>query len=288
MPTVPTIRTVIQVAKICQYLYDRAIEKSLFYNNQVLDKHRPGLIYMTRKDVEWMYNKNPSEPSLPKASEYLYGICAPFISQALTIIANNKQAPPVITGPSNQTVNVGGNATFSVSVVSSLPVTYQWYDYLGNLIPGATSPSYTLTNAQSTDSGHTFFVRATNAAGTNTSGTATLTVTANIIGYVYYGDTDYSIPLQNGVDNITYLFTFSITNGQPLSVQFPVAIESKFVVIKYPNSQSAKTHFDNPPVDSGPIPGFALNSTNIGSWRYVYSRTGNPFTANPSNLITLS
>lgn len=286
---VPDTPTVIQIAKICQYLYNRALSKNRFYNGQQIDPNRPVLLYITRKDVEYLYNTNPSDAGLFKVASYLFGLCAPFIQQALQIINNLSASAPVITGPANQSVNVGGNATFSVSVVGSGPFTYQWYDFNGSPISGATSSSYTLPNAQLTDSGHTFFVRVVDSNGKSaTSSVATLTVTAVIIGQVYYGDMDYSTDLSNGIDNVPYIFTFNITHNAAFPIQFPVPISSKFIVIKYPNTEPVKNHYDNPPIDNGPIPGFAINSNSFGSSNYAFSRNGNPFTLNASNILTLS
>jgi len=84
--------------------------------------------------------------------------------------------PPAITsGPSPVSITAGSIATFNVSATGTAPLTYQWLRG-GSPIGGATSASYSLNNAQLTDSGSTFSVTVTNAAGTATSGTALLTV----------------------------------------------------------------------------------------------------------------
>ena len=61
--------------------------------------------------------------------------------------------PPVITTqPTNQTVAVGGSATFNVTATGSLPLSYQW-NFNGTNIVGATNTSLPLTNVQSVLSG---------------------------------------------------------------------------------------------------------------------------------------
>src|SRR5437660_7841183 len=50
------------------------------------------------------------------------------------------QGPVITQQPQNQTVNVGGSATFMVSVSSGTSVSYQWRFNGGN-ISGATIPS---------------------------------------------------------------------------------------------------------------------------------------------------
>ncbi len=94
-------------------------------------------------------------------------------------IAYSASLPPIITlQPSSQLVSVGFSATFSTSAGGEPPLSYQWQRN-GVNIAGATSASYTLNNAQTTDSGARFRAVVTNARGTATSNEAVLTVTTN-------------------------------------------------------------------------------------------------------------
>jgi glucose/arabinose dehydrogenase len=87
--------------------------------------------------------------------------------------------PPAIgTHPQPVTVPVGRSATFSVSATGTAPLSYRWQRN-GVDIPGATSSSYTLSNAALTDDGARFRVVVSNGSGSATSNEATLTVTAN-------------------------------------------------------------------------------------------------------------
>jgi glucose/arabinose dehydrogenase len=88
------------------------------------------------------------------------------------------EAPLVTQQPQDQTVSVGGTATFTVGASGTAPLSYQWYRG-ANPIGGATSSSYSLTNAQLSDSGAQFRVVVTNGFGNATSNFATLTVVAN-------------------------------------------------------------------------------------------------------------
>jgi glucose/arabinose dehydrogenase len=90
----------------------------------------------------------------------------------------NSQPPAVTSQPASSTVPVGASATFSVSASGSTPLTYQWQRN-GSNISGATGSSYTLANAQLSDSGAQFRAVVTNGFGTATSNAATLTVTSN-------------------------------------------------------------------------------------------------------------
>lgn len=86
----------------------------------------------------------------------------------------------VTTAPQNVSVAEGKNASFSVSVTGSAPITYQWRQN-GAVISGATQSSYTFPAAKLTDSGKTFSVTISNAAGAITTPAATLTVTTAMV-----------------------------------------------------------------------------------------------------------
>jgi glucose/arabinose dehydrogenase len=93
------------------------------------------------------------------------------------IRATTSQPPAITSPPSSVTVAAGQTATFSVAATGTQPLTYQWQRGTTN-ISGATSASYSLV-AGSGDNGATFRVVVTNAFGTVTSNSATLTVSSN-------------------------------------------------------------------------------------------------------------
>ncbi len=85
------------------------------------------------------------------------------------------EAAPVITGqPQDQNVFPGGSATFTVTATGTAPLTYQWRKD-GGVVSGATGSSYTLANAQASDSG-SYQVVVANALGSATSSVAMLMV----------------------------------------------------------------------------------------------------------------
>ncbi|NML21758.1 DNRLRE domain-containing protein [Pseudoflavitalea sp. G-6-1-2] len=90
------------------------------------------------------------------------------------VYAGGTSAPIITTQPANQVAVVGGSATFTVSVSGSPAPTFQWRKGTTN-ISGATSASYTINNAQTTDAG-TYNVVVTNSVGSVTSNNATLTI----------------------------------------------------------------------------------------------------------------
>ncbi|HYC71143.1 MAG TPA: matrixin family metalloprotease [Opitutaceae bacterium] len=83
-------------------------------------------------------------------------------------------SPPEITvQPTSLTVNTGGSANFSVTATGA-DLAYQWF-FNGNAITGATASSFAVSNAQPANAG-SYHVVVSNAGGSVTSATATLTV----------------------------------------------------------------------------------------------------------------
>lgn len=89
-------------------------------------------------------------------------------------VSSLNAAPVIVVQPQNQTANQGQNAAFSVTATGSAPLSYQWQFNSTNL-SGATSSSYTVTNAQPANVGP-YSVIVSNSLGTAPSSNALLTV----------------------------------------------------------------------------------------------------------------
>ena len=90
-------------------------------------------------------------------------------------------ALPVINSqPADQTLLFGGAATFTVTVSSGVPVSFQWLFNNTNLITGATNASLILTNVQSNQAGF-YSVQVTNTYGSTTSSNAILNIIPLIV-----------------------------------------------------------------------------------------------------------
>jgi len=101
-------------------------------------------------------------------------------SETICNIATSAAAattPSISTQPASATVTVGKTATFSVIASGTATLTYQWHKN-GAAVSGATSASYTTPATATSDNGAQFTVAVSNAAGTVTSGAASLNVTA--------------------------------------------------------------------------------------------------------------
>jgi len=95
----------------------------------------------------------------------------------LTVTNQSSGTAPVITQqPSNQTVTVGGTATFSVTATGSPVLRYLWFLSPATLVANSTSPTLTISNVQPSNAGH-YFVIVSNAFGSAASSNVVLTVT---------------------------------------------------------------------------------------------------------------
>lgn len=83
-------------------------------------------------------------------------------------------SPSISTQPSDQTVIVGGNATFSVVAAGSPPISYRWHKN-GVAIAGQTLPALLIASTQTADAGN-YSVTVSNNSGSVTSNTARLFV----------------------------------------------------------------------------------------------------------------
>ena len=98
-------------------------------------------------------------------------LAAPNVDQSFLVVAGSE--PSIITQPTNQTVDLGGNATFSVAATTA-PLTYQWQFESLNM-PGATNQSLSLLRVQASQAGP-YRVIVSNPIGSVTSLVAVLTV----------------------------------------------------------------------------------------------------------------
>lgn len=107
------------------------------------------------------------------------------LGQACIAVFRFTPSGPTITAdPTNQTVNNGATATFSVTATGTAPITYQWQDNSSGSfanIGGATSSSYSPTASYAAQ-GRQYRCVVTDANGSATSAAATLRVAFNTSG----------------------------------------------------------------------------------------------------------
>jgi acid phosphatase len=116
--------------------------------------------------------------------------------------------PSITTQPASQTVTAGQTATFTVVASGTAPLSYQWQKNGAN-ISGATSSGYTTPTTTTADNNSTFDVVVSNAVGSVTSHTATLTVTPSSSVSVVTNS------LPSGQMQAAYVFPLQATGGTP-------------------------------------------------------------------------
>jgi len=126
------------------------------------------------------------------------------------------QAPSIAAQPADQAVAAGQTATFTVGAAGTSPLTYQWQKS-GAAIGAANGASYTTPAAALTDSGAVFSVVVSNTAGSVTSRSAKLTVTAAAGGAPAI--TTQPAP-QTIVAGQTATFSVTATGAAPLTYQW--------------------------------------------------------------------
>lgn len=138
----------------------------------------------------YLDQKNPKLPNFLSGRMAAY-LLAGILSASLFAIAGcgsgsaasgttpppgSQVAPMIATQPASQSVPMGLKATFSVTA-EGIGLHYQWKKN-GIAIPGATAAAYTIPATQFSDSGTAFTVTISNSAGSITSNSAKLTITA--------------------------------------------------------------------------------------------------------------
>ena len=133
-------------------------------------------------------------------------------------------SPVIVMQPTNQAVTVGSNATFAVTAIGILPLSYQWRvngtnltdetNISGSIISGSTNHHLTISNAQTNDSGN-YSVIVTNFAGSVTSSVAVLTVASSPV--IVIQPTNQAVAVGS-----TATFAVTADGTAPLSYQWQV------------------------------------------------------------------
>ena len=89
------------------------------------------------------------------------------VSQLAPLAVGNGILLQITGQPATQYVDIGASATYQVTAVSALPLTYQWYEAAPGTstfvpIDGATNSTYALPSAAATDNGDVFYVVVSN------------------------------------------------------------------------------------------------------------------------------
>jgi hypothetical protein len=121
------------------------------------------------------YNIVDAQPG--SAGSYSVVVSNQYGSVTSSIVSLSLMPLAIAPQPTNQSVFIGSQATFSVGASGIAPFGYQWL-YDGSIVPGATVSNYVIGHVQTTDSG-SYSVIVTNTYGSVTSSVAVLFVAAS-------------------------------------------------------------------------------------------------------------
>ena len=127
----------------------------------------------------------------------------------LSVSRVNPNAPAILTAPSDQTVALGGTATFQVQATGVAPLLFQWL-YNDVAKPGATNNSLSLSNVQAAQEGR-YSVAVSNGSGSVTSAPAILVVRGPCA--TASGDLAAWWPLNGSGDNISGTDSLQFAGG---------------------------------------------------------------------------
>jgi hypothetical protein len=124
--------------------------------------------------------------------------------------------------PVTQYVNVGSTATFQVTAVSNLPLTYQWFEAAPGTstftaIPGATSSTYTTGPTAGTDSGSVLYVVVSNGVTTSVQSVSAGLFVGALQGIPNLCDSNWS-PLGDAVAEAGCSFQLTAATNDQLGV----------------------------------------------------------------------
>jgi hypothetical protein len=149
-----------------------------------------------------------------QAGDYSVEVSSPLGTVHSTVAhLTLREAPAILTQPQGGFFAVGDTAVLTVTANGVEPLSYQWSKN-GNPIPGATTPTLTLANLTSGDSG-TYVVRVSNFAGAATSADAVVTVLDLIPGLFNTGVDATGLSLPSGSVDPHWTLTQSIDPAFP-------------------------------------------------------------------------
>jgi hypothetical protein len=148
-------------------------------------------------------------------------------------------APVITSHPQSTSVAPGGSVSFSVGVLGAAPFAYQWQKN-SNSVPNATNATYTIDNAQFSDSGF-YSVVVSNASGVAASSNAVLTVGCS--SPVTISTQPQNHMLQSGA---AFSLSVAASGTQPISYQW---YRGAAAIPGATNATFAKTNVA--PADSG-------------------------------------
>jgi hypothetical protein len=181
--------------------------------------------------LTYQWKKGTTAVSGATAATYLIGSAQAGDAASYTVVVTNSAGsitstsatltvdaspvvPAITTQPQASTVTAGSSANFTVVASGTAPLSYQWSKG-GVAIAGATAATYSIASAQAGDAG-SYFVMVSNSAGSVTSVTVALTVSAVVAApSITTQPQSVSVTVGSGVS-----FNVIATGTGPLSYQW--------------------------------------------------------------------
>ncbi|HEY4980325.1 MAG TPA: hypothetical protein VII25_14240 [Candidatus Acidoferrum sp.] len=160
------------------------------------------------------------------------------VSQRAPLAVGNGILLQITGQPVTQYVDVGASATYQVTAVSTLPLTYQWYradpgSSTFTAITGATSSSYTVDSAASTDDGAVFYVVVSNGVTSSVTSTSAGLFVGALTGVPDLCNTSWSA-LGNAVAGPSCTFQLTAAaNNQHGEIIWPTLISTGDIQISF-------------------------------------------------------
>lgn len=160
------------------------------------------------------------------------------VSQPAPLAVGNGILLQITGQPVTQYVNVGAPATYQVTAVSNLPLTYQWYEAapgssVFTAIPGATGSTYTQAQAAATDSGSVFYVVVSNGSTTSVTSVSAGLFVGPLQGVPNLCDSAWS-PIGDAVAGTGCTFQLtSATNNQLGEIVWPNLISTGDIQLSF-------------------------------------------------------
>ena len=150
------------------------VQGATFFNNQFVAVGNGGGISTTFDGSAWTDRISGSTQTLTAVAAAPDSVIAVGFGGTILQSAPTLSVPNIVRSPSAVAEAVGGNVAFAVVARGADPLTYQWRKD-GVALPGATSDSLFLSNAQLADAGN-YSCAVANASGNAVSADAALTV----------------------------------------------------------------------------------------------------------------
>ncbi len=200
-------------------------------------------------------------------------------SNSATLTVGSPTAPSIDTHPTDQTVQAGQTATFSVVASGTSPLSYQWQK--NNVdIGGAIGDSYTTPATVKADSGATFRCKVTNSVTTVTSNSAMLRVTSAA------GPVITSHPLDQTVNvGQTASFSVAATGAGTLTYQWQKNNADIFGAVSTSYTTPATTMADSGALFRCVVSNGTVNTTSNSALLRVIGPTSPQFTHNPVDQL---